>query len=174
MSRAQSSGSGRERTTENVSEQLEVSGSSISRDPKFSLDYESAENLVETQGVFNPDLKRLNRIMGEASGNVYSGPESSARILENYIGQFSGGELEDFIPSRFEDMQEDIRRMNGTIVLGFDYLEDGGYENQYLDREGGKVSREVLEILDEEAEESDVYLRFFETGEDDGWLVIGN
>ncbi|MFP4038495.1 MAG: hypothetical protein ACLFTA_01780 [Candidatus Nanohaloarchaea archaeon] len=175
MSQAQQKEAANEGVSGESPEPLEASASTVKVDPDLSIDYVNAEGLMETESVFRPDEKRLNRLSEASDRSIYAGPEESAEILEHYIGQFFSGDLDEVIPLRIREdgLLSDVNDMDGVAVLRVDYLEEG-YENQYLDRENGKVSREVVELLDEGVEPGGAYLRYFDDGEGSGRLVVGS
>lgn len=106
-----------------------------------------------------PALEHYDNLTDE---NVLTDPETSAEILEHYVGQFSMSD-EHIIGYVDEYLEGDEpESLEGAIVMDLNLVEYDG--NQHINRNEGEVAEELVEHIAEESPWSP-YVHFFEEEE---------
>lgn len=118
-----------------------------------------AEDFIWVGRVFDSFDNTLETVDSLLAGPLVVESDRSAKILEDYFGQYYSGEVGERVEHFIEDLAEDAEDLDDPIVLDVDTSPFyDGY--QYLRYTEGEVSEVLLEELEAKSEEYEFTLTY--------------
>lgn len=159
---------------------LRASEGFLGPDLSFSLygnGYTEATELRGEQNIFSTPSQSLNAYDELSEDNVVLEPGESARVFENYFGQYSFGseDLETYLEDEKDSVNRfmsDIEDLEGSIVMDVDLFDYNG--SQHVEYSEGRVSRELVDYLLDAAPEDLVLMDVISSEESSRLFIRSN
>ncbi len=117
-----------------------------------------AEDFIWVDGVFNSFDNTLEAVDSLLDGPLVVEPDRSAKILEDYFGQYYSGSVGERVEHFIEDLAEDAKDLDDPLVLDVETFYCDGL--QYIRYTEGEVSEIFLEELEAKSEGYEFSLKY--------------